>query len=132
MNDYIPSKSKITDVVLKQLPSDYVVTKEEAMKKWWYFWRAGSGLRLTELGDTALTLANIESVNCDFKNPTNNREGLNAMMLKLNKKMPCPYYIFRETSSNGVKIRLYDSKVAMMVTLYDDVFKYIDLLKIKT
>jgi hypothetical protein len=132
MNDYIPSKSKITDIVLKQLPPDYVVTKEDAMRKWWYFWRAGSGLRLTDLGAAVFTLANIEAVNCDFKNPSNNVEGWNAMMLKLNKKMPCPYYIFCENSSGGVKIRLYDSKVAMMVTLYDDVFKYIELLKIKT
>jgi hypothetical protein len=50
----------------------------------------------------------------------------------LDKKVNCPYYVGINVVDNGKKqpyIRIYDHKIAMMMTLYGDFQSYLDSVK---
>lgn len=129
MNEYIPSKTHITQVVLKQLPDTQRIEFRDAMNLWWYFRRTSSGLRLTEIGDRVFQLAEIEYANCPFKLSSED-QNWTKILLEINNKLACPYFIYKG-EGNKPYIRLYDTKIAMMVTLYDDIGKYINNVKLK-
>lgn len=126
-------KEIITDAVLEQLPEkaiDKNTSSDELLFKWWFSGRQ-EGLRLTEWGDMNFRQAEIEFYQSDF----NMRDGTShhAYMLELNKKMKCPYYIgvSKEDKKKKPYIRLYDSKIAMMVGLYGTLTEYLDSIKVK-
>jgi hypothetical protein len=48
--------------------------------------------------------------------------------MELNHKLTCPYYLGKNIAG-GAHIRLYDSKVAMMISLYGDVYDYVKSTK---
>ena len=52
-------------------------------------------------------------------------------MLELNKKIKCPYYIVvkQEGKDSQPYIRLYDSKIAMLVELYGDMVSYLNSIQ---
>jgi hypothetical protein len=51
-------------------------------------------------------------------------------MLDLSLKLPCPYYIGRKKPTEPF-IKIYDSKIAMMVNLYGDIYEYLRNSQIK-
>jgi len=126
-------KELITDAVIKQLPQAWEEwTLEESLKKWWQTGARGDSLRLTEIGDTAFRLAEIEFYQYEFSKKI---EGsYHSYILDLSKKLKCPYYLGankQEGKKSRPYIRLYDSKIAMMVSLYGDIDSYLKSIKVR-
>ena len=126
-------KEIITDAVIKQLPTEWTDwSQEEAMKKWWVTFRREGGLRLSDIGDMAFRIAEIEFYNYDLL--VEKDMPWQTFILDLNKKIKCPYYLGTTKQENKKAqpyIRLYDSKVAIMVSLYGNINLYLKSIKIR-
>jgi hypothetical protein len=125
-------KEIVTKSVIKELNDDAIWNFDDAMKQWWMIVRLDGGLRLTEQGDLAFRYAKIEYYNYDFViNDTTS--SWHTYLLELNKKLKCPYYIGVNKVNDSKKpfIRLYDSKVAMMVSLYGNIADYLKSVKVR-
>ena len=120
-------KEDITKYVISQLPDELWSYKEtpitHLMDQWWIS-RGNStnpNLRLTTRGKDAFDLAQIESYPVSFpKRPKTGQISWYAFMLDLGKKMPCPFYLAEKET-----MLVYDSKIAMMINLYGDVYDYV-------
>lgn len=127
-------KEKITEAVLQEIPEPHSSLYRELpisriIFLWWYTGRQ-NGLRLTDDGVTAFELAHIEfyDINFQVKNIS-----YATFLLELNKKIKCPYYIGvnKNDKAKVFYIRLYDSKIALMLNLYGDLQEYLGSIKIK-
>lgn len=122
-----PLKQQITEVVLKEIPKEHTFIHELAldkvMFKWWMTGRQ-EGLRLTDVGATGFQLADIAYYEFEIKD---NGKSWYTFTRELGKKLKCPYYI----TSRDKKpiIRIYDSKIAVMVNLYGELNGYLDSIK---
>jgi hypothetical protein len=123
----------ITEAVLAELP-EHLSLDSESDKLMVRLWSSGrqDGLRLTEYGDFIFRMAEIEYYECDFKL----REGISehAYMLEINKKIKCPYYLGVnkiEGKKKKLYMRLYDSKIAMLIELYGNLIGYLDSIKVR-
>jgi hypothetical protein len=120
-------KQKITLAVLKQLP--YENTPLEKVIRSWWFTMHGDGLRLTTLGDIKFREAEIEYYVC----PMNVKHYTwYQFITDCNNKLKCPYFLgVNKKDGDKVEpyIRLYDSKIAMMMTLYGDIQSYLESIK---
>ena len=123
----------ITEAVLAELPK-HLSLDSDTDKLMVRLWSSGrqDGLRLTEYGDFIFRMAEIEYYECDFKL----REGISehAYMLELNKKIKCPYYLGVnkiEGKKKKLYMRLYDSKIAMLIELYGNLIGYLDSIKVR-
>lgn len=128
-------KTLITEAVLKQMPDGYYAqwTTEDALKRWWLTGPTSDVLRLTEMGDMAFRIAEIEFYRYDFLPKV--KDSYHAYMIDLGKKMKCPYYLGVNKVEGEKKqpyIKLYDSKIAMMVSLYGDLDSYLKSVKVRT
>jgi hypothetical protein len=123
-------KEVITKTVLIQLNDDSW-TIDTAMSKWWMTGRRDGGLRLTDIGDLSFRYADIEFFNYEFK--VKLESGWHGFVLDMSKKIKCPYYVGVNKTNNHKEpyIRLYDSKVAIMVSLYGNINEYLDSIKVK-
>ena len=122
-------KELITKTVIEQIPSN-VWTFDEAMKKWWMTVRSDRGLRLTDMGDLSFRHAEIEFYEYDLT--IAKEQSLHATMLDLSKKLKCPYYLGARKETNKKTqpyVRLYDSRVAVMVSLYGNIMDYLKSIK---
>ena len=122
-------KEQVTQTVLNQLDGSYW-TFENAMKKWWQNPRRDVGLRLSPMGDHEFQAAGMEYSDHVIKKMGKSYYGF---VIDLSKKIKCPYYIDVSKSDTGnvPYIRLYDSRIAMMLTLYGDLESYLDSIKVK-
>jgi len=131
------TKQEITQAIIDILEIDKSQPENSLNKlifKWWATGRSGSGLRLTEDGMQAFTLAELEyfdfPVFVDHKHTNLKKEELKQFTLNLGKKLKCPWYIgLKNQTAKSAYIRIYDSKVAMMITLYGSFLEYIDSAK---
>ena len=119
------TKRIITEAVLAQLP-DSQQSIEHIMSDWWMTGRQ-DGLRLTAQGDAYFKLAEIEYFDCKMdKIPAGTWY---SFILEINRKIKCPYYLHVYNKVDGKKgepyVRIYDSKVAMMLGLYGDIHSYL-------
>jgi hypothetical protein len=120
-------KYKITEAVLKQLPYENQPL-EKIIRSWW-FTMNGDGLRLTPLGDTKFREADIEYYLCPMKVT---HYTWYKFVSDCNSKLKCPYYLGvnkKENERPDPFIRLYDSKIAMMMTLYGDIQSYLESIR---
>lgn len=120
-------KRRITKAILEQT-SGSNIDLEAAMKTFWLDIRNEGGLRLTDVGDSYFKRADIESFEFPFrlqritdKEPIYSYQNL---MLDLSLKISCPYFIGRHKPSEPY-LKIYDSKVAMMINLYGDIYEYL-------
>ena len=125
------TKKEITEKVLDELKDDpdnpwKNLTADKVIFHWWMTGRSGFGLRLTDTGHKALSLAKIEYYEfpMDLEKEKSLVKGWYQYVKQLSKKLDCPYFI-------GVKdripfIRIYDNRTAMMVTLFGDLGEYLD------
>jgi len=126
-------KQSITEAVLAEIPKSHRIYHELPIEtvifRWWVTGRQ-VGLRLTDEGVAAFSLADIEFYDYDFKQET---ENYHSFILDLNKKIKCPYYLGVNKADGKKKlyIRLYDSKIAMMLGLYGSLQEYMDSIKIR-
>lgn len=127
-------KQIITEAVLAELP-DQGKPIDKIMFEWWMTGSSGDSLRLTAIGDLNFKLAEIEYYQCPLQNKAINRSSYYAFISELSKKIKCPYFL-GVNKLEGQKaepyIRLYDSKIAMMMTLYGDIQSYLDSIKVRT
>lgn len=125
-------KELITETVLVQL-KDNIWTYDDAMRKWWMTVRSDRGLRLTDAGDLAFRYAEIEYY--EYKCKFEKEQSLHSIILELSKKIKCPYYLGvnkLENKKSEPYIRLYDSRIAVMVSLYGSIAEYLKSLKERT
>lgn len=133
MSNRKSTKQQLTEIVFAQIPSQYNEDLETPIDsllfKWWMSGRQ-DGLRLTPKGMLAFKLADIEYYDYPFQIE---EKTWYQFLVELNKKMKCPYYIGvnKIEKSNKPYIRLYDSKIAMMVGLYGNFTEYLDSIKEK-
>ena len=126
-------KQIITEAVLAELPSNHNVdsSADSLMVRIWASGRQ-DGLRLTEYGDFLFRMAEIEYYQCDFKLREGSSE--HAYVMEINKKIKCPFYLGVNKFEGKKKqpyMRLYDSKIAMMIELYGDIVSYLDSIKVR-
>ena len=89
------------------------------------------GLRLTNIGDNKFQEASIEyyMCPCSVKHMT-----WYQFVNDCSKKIKCPYFLGvnkKENQKPEPFIRLYDSKIAMMMTLYGDIQSYLNSIKVR-
>lgn len=122
-------KYSITEAVLKQLP--YENTPLDKVIRTWWFTMNGDGLRLTPWGDKKFKEADIEYYVCPLKIK---HYTWYQFITDCNNKLKCPYYLDvnkKETEKAEPFIKLYDSKIAMMMTLYGDIQSYLESIKVR-
>lgn len=133
MSKPITIKQKITEAVLAEIPKSHRIYHElpleDVIFKWWFTGRQ-KGLRLTDEGVTAFQLADIEFYDFSFKQ---DGQSYHSFILALNNKIKCPYYlgVNKLDKSKSFYIRLYDSKIAMLIGLYGNLKEYLDSIKDK-
>jgi hypothetical protein len=130
-------KQYITEAVLAEIPkhlfNDSDLDIEQLIFKWWLTGRQ-EGLRLREEGLAAFLLAEIEYYEYDLLAPAGR---WHEYLLELNKKIKCPYYIDANRKhptselNDKPRIKLFDSKIAMMVGLYGTIPNYLESIKVK-
>jgi len=127
-------KQQITEAVLEEIPKTEKIRRyqdsiDQLIFNWWVTGRQ-EGLRLTESGRMAFELANVEYYDFSFK-----QEGSTyySFVSDLSKKINCPYYLGTNKTPDGKNfyLRLYDSKVAMMLNLYGNINEYLASVKIR-
>lgn len=121
-------KYTITRLVMDQLPSTNVPI-ETRISDWW-FTKSGDSLRLTPQGDFKFREAQIEFFDLPVKI---NKTNWYKFLTDCNKKIKCPYYfsVNKNVESKEPFIRLYDSKIAMMLSLYGDIESYLESVRIR-
>jgi hypothetical protein len=126
-------KTRITKAILEQLP-ECKLSPESALKTFWLDIRNEGGLRLSDNGDKAFTEAEIESFEFPFRlKKITDKEPIYSyqnLMLDLSLKVPCPYFIGRHKPTEPY-IKIYDSKVAVMISLYGGIYEYLRNSQIK-
>jgi len=131
------NKEDITKILVDILEIDISQPKnslDDLTFKWWATGRTGSGLRLTEEGNKAFTDAEIEFFEFPlFKKGTDNMKAneFKTFTLRLGKRLNCPFYIgIKNTKVASAYIRVYDSKIAMMIELYGSFTEYLNANRI--
>jgi hypothetical protein len=130
-------KYQLTEAIHDLLPSDkkYKIPIEKVVFKWFVTGRMGDGLRLTPEGMQAFDSTDIEYFDYPFfKEKLNARdyEGFNIheFTLKLGKLIKCPFYL--GVTDKAAYIKVYDSKIAMMISLYGgNLLDYIEAMEKK-
>lgn len=133
MTKFVTDRSAITKQILGIIKPDYNHDDvNRAVKKWWANLRSTGGLRLTEAGYEAFTQAEIEAYLFQGKKLglVEDFIALNTMYLKLDRRLPCPYYL----GYPGPVLRLwvYDSRVGMMIELHGTLLDYLNTLEDRT
>lgn len=128
MSDRKKLKYTITRAVMDQLPSNN--TPIETIISDWWFTKSGDSLRLTPQGDIRFREAQIEYFDLPVKVKKINWY---KFLSECNKKIKCPYYfsVNKDTESKEPFVRLYDSKIAMMLALYGDIESYLESVRIR-
>jgi hypothetical protein len=131
MNKRKTHKQIITEAVLAEIPKSHRIYHElpieDVIFKWWFTGRQ-EGLRLTDEGLTAFQLADIEFYDYDF---IQDGQSYHSFIIELNKKIKCPYYlgVNKINKSKSFYIRIYDSKIAMMMGLYGNLKDYLKSIR---
>ena len=128
MSDRKKLKYTITRAVMDQLPSNNIPI-ETIISDWW-FTKSGDSLRLTPQGDIKFKEAEIEYFDLPVKVKKTNWY---KFLTECNRKIKCPYYfsVNKDAESKEPFIRLYDSKIAMMLALYGDIESYLESVRIR-
>ena len=128
MSDRKKLKYTITRAVMDQLPSSNIPI-ETIISDWW-FTKSGDSLRLTPQGDIKFKEAQIEYFDLPVKVKKTNWY---KFLTECNRKIKCPYYfsVNKDADSKEPFIRLYDSKIAMMLALYGDIESYLESVRIR-
>ena len=122
-------KETITKVVLEQVDQT-IWNFDSAMKSWWFNPRRDGGLRLTQVGDLEFRYADLENHTHSMITGKVKRSYY-AFVLELDKKIKCPYYMDVNTKDKTPFIRLYDSRISMMLNLYGNIDSYLNSIKVR-
>jgi len=132
MTNFVRDRRLIVKRVLDIIKPDN--TEEDivaAMVSWWQNIRRTGGLRLTARGDELFRLADLEYHEFDA-GPLSHLSmatSQNALVFAatLDKRMPAPFFLtFKDRRKY---VRVYDSRIALVMALYDDFDAYLDSLE---
>ena len=134
MSDRKSQKQLTTEIVLAQMPANLAMEQfapiDQVISKWWMTNRQ-AGMRLTDAGDLAFRTASIEFFSCPMGTITDG--SYYSFVAEVSKKIKCPYYL-GVTKVPGTKndpfIRVYDSKVALLIGLYGNIREYLDSIPV--
>ena len=121
----ITDKAEIVRTILPLIPETEISDFDYAMKTWWKNIRSTGGLGLTHYGDSVFRKAELEYH--DFDLGFSSHMGNLGTALQLDKYMLCPYYYHFANKKKFV--RIYDSRLAMMIILKGDIFEYMKNIK---
>lgn len=137
------TKRQLIEVVLSNIPEQVnytlnnTISIEDLYIKWFYTGRS-EGYRLTDEGYQAFNLAEIEYYQYPIKTANEAYNSHYSFLVGLNKKIKCPYYLMvskKETERNTIirnpVINIYDSEVAMMISLHGSLKEYLDSISDK-
>jgi len=120
-----PTRSEITEKILSILNPDYTADDlHNANVTWWKNIRSTGGYGLTYAGSQAFEKAEIEFQ--EFDEGPSGYMSMMSMSLTLDTKMVTPYYFY--SNEKRRKVKIYDSRIAMLITLYETVNDYINTL----
>jgi hypothetical protein len=132
-------KEKITQIILDQLPqssSFKSIPLDKTLMRWFVTGRTSNNLRLTEEGRQAFELAEIEFYEYplfttqEYKDIVNKKDLRGTRFTVMLRKIECPFYIGLKTNqTKSAYIRIYDSKVAMLISLYGSFKEYLESKK---
>jgi hypothetical protein len=96
-------------------------------KRYWFTGRSTKNLRLTEEGKNAFDMLDLEFFEFHLNTTT---EKFHYHMVDIGKKLKTPFYIgFRNRYYKSAYIRIYDSKIAMLISLYGSFDSYLESVK---
>lgn len=123
------NKQQYTEILFKHLKDtlDPSLDVSKLYKRYWVTGRSTKNLRLTEEGKKAFDLLDLEFFEFDLNTKT---ERFNYDVVNVGKKLKTPFWIgFRNRFYKSAYIRIYDSKIAMLITLYGSLSEYINSIK---
>jgi hypothetical protein len=133
---YHKSKHQITKAILAELPhtSWHELPLDDVVFRWWVTGRGGEGLRLSEEGIGAFVQAKIEYYEFPLGSLWNKKDKFLKPELithELSKKIKCPFYlgVNKDGDKKGPYVRIFDSKIAMVVTLYGNIRDYLNSIR---
>lgn len=127
------NKKVYTEKIYDILPDDNVYKNtsiDKLLFLWWITGRNSDNLRLSIDGNLAFEAANIEFFECPlYTKPDDLKQIMSAKFtINMGKKIECPWYLgLSKGNKKTAYIRLYDSKTAMIVTLYGSIIEYLKL-----
>ncbi len=123
---YFPDRTTITKKILSIINPEYTEADlHQAMVTWWQNIRSTGGFGLTYAGSQAFEKADIESQ--EFDNGMSSHMGNTGLSIDLDRKMTTPYYFY--SADRRQKIKIYDPRIAMLVTLHESVGSYLHTLE---
>lgn len=124
-------KIVITEQVLKEL-NLLSEPLQDCINHWWYT-KSSEGLRLTSYGDDIFKKAEIQFFDLPLPK-TLQLNNWHSFLINCSRKLKCPYFIGlnkKENIDSKLFIRLYDEKIAVMISLYGDIFSYLESVKVR-
>lgn len=134
---YKNKKKQLTEIIINQLPDNSLyktIPIDKTIARWWMTGWHTDNLRLTIDGKFAFDEAKIEFFDFalfteeEFKSRKNSKKFYNdhKFLTKL-KNIDCPFYIGQKTQQYiSSYIRVYDSKIAVMIGLYGNIENYLE------
>lgn len=96
-------------------------------KRYWVTGRSTKNLRLTDEGKNAFDMLDLEYFEFNLNTDTNR---FNYHVINIGKKIKTPFWIgLRTRYYKSAYIRIYDSKIAMLINLYGSFQDYLDSIK---
>jgi hypothetical protein len=125
------TKIIITEKILYELsiPSEPL---QRVINDWWYT-KSTEGLRLTMIGDEMFRKAEIQFFDLPLPKSLN-MNNWHSFLINCSRKLKCPYYIGlnkNEDINARLFIRLYDDKIAVLVSLYGDITNYLESVRVR-
>ena len=118
-------KLTLTQQLVENLSTDSAVSVATAMRTWWFNRRKTGGMRLTGPGYAVFT-EQLDLARYEW--PIRDPHGLTQRrLLDLDRKLHMPYYIH---AVKGIPktIVFFGSKEAVMLNLYGDLNRFLDML----
>lgn len=127
MTNFVTDRLVITKKILELAnplysPSDL----KNVYKTWWRSKSSGYGLRLSHEGMLFFEATQIEHWDVDISKDRNYFSQF-RYHLALNKSLNCPFYVYlSENAKNASYVRLYDSRVFVLITLHGSLKQFLD------
>lgn len=119
------NRDVVTSTVLEILTPDYTAEDlHQANITWWQNFRRTGGFALTFKGTVAFKTALIEFEDYEI-GPAGVMTGM-GISAKLAAKMVVPYHFY--VNDRIMRVKIYDSRVSMMIVIYGTVQEYLDSL----
>ncbi len=132
----MPSEKKSTKIIITEkilyelsIPSEPL---QRVINDWWYT-KSTEGLRLTMVGDEMFRKAEIQFFDLPLPKSLN-MNNWHSFLINCSRKLKCPYYIGlnkNEDINARLFIRLYDDKIAVLVSLYGDITSYLESVRVR-